>query len=258
MDNKLRRKRSGGGGQSSWKPRQLSELDKLPKPWHIEYWTDTAPLREGSSLPFTLRPLSSNKLDPLLDGKVGALRTPPSLPKLSKPVGLRSKTEENPSLSSKFSFDQMVLAREKALSSQDKSPTNPVEPKKPCFKYSALSLSKLAAVTSAPVVCKKQEVVAGDNNNNKTVVGNNNNNNNAVVGNNNNNSKTVVGNNNITRRWLLATITSQGHAARAWSQAPGSIIQRRNRKILTESIFREPQRPTKTILAVKVVPVPAI
>ena len=195
MDNKLRRKRSGGGGQS-WKPRQLSELDKLPKPWHIEYWTDTAPLREGSSLPFTLRPLSSNKLDPLLDGKVGALRTPPSLPKLSKPVGLRSKTEEKPSLSSKFSFDQMVLAREKALSSQDKSPTNPVEPKKPGFKYSASStqLSK----TSAPVVCKKQEVVAGDNNNNKTVVGNNNNNNKAVVSN-NNNKEVVVGNNNKPR-----------------------------------------------------------
>ena len=196
MDNKLRRKRSGGGGQSSWKPRQLSELDKLPKPWHIEYWTDTAPLREGSSLPFTLRPLSSNKPDPLLDGKVGALRPPPSLPKLSKPVGLRSKTEENPSLSSKFSFDQMVLAREKALSSQDKSPTNPVEPKKPGFKYSASStqLSK----TSAPVVCKKQEVVAGDNNNNKTVVGNSNNNNKTVVGN-NNNKEVVVGNNNKPR-----------------------------------------------------------
>ena len=192
MDNKLRRKRSGGGAQS-WKPRQLSELDKLPKPWHIEYWTDTAPLREGSSLPFTLRPLSSNKPDPLLDGKVGALRPPPSLPKLSKPVELRSKTEEKTSLSSKFSFDQMVLAREKALSSQDKSPTNPVEPKKPGFKYSASStqLSK----TSAPVVCKKQEVVAGDNNNNKTVVGNNNNNNKTVVGN-NNNKEVFVGNNN--------------------------------------------------------------
>ena len=195
MDNKLRRKRSGGGGQS-WKPRQLSELDKLPKPWHIEYWTDTAPLREGSSLPFTLRTLSSNKLDPLLDGKVGALRPPPSLPKLSKPVELQSKSEEKASLSSKFSFDQMVLAREKALSSQDKSPTNPVEPKKPGFKYSASStqLSK----TSAPVVCKKQEVVAGDNNNNKTVVGNNNNNNKAVVGN-NNNKEVVVGNNNKPR-----------------------------------------------------------
>ena len=194
MDNKLRRKRSGGGGQSSWKPRQLSELDKLPKPWHIEYWTDTAPLREGSSLPFTLRPLSSNKPDPLLDGKVGALRPPPSLPKLSKPVELRSKTEEKPSLSSKFSFDQMVLAREKALSSQDKSPTNPVEPKKPGFKYSASSTQLFK--TSAPVVCKKQEVVAGDNNNNKTAVGNNDNNNKTVVGNNNNNNKTVVGNNN--------------------------------------------------------------
>ena len=103
-------------------------------------------------------------------------------------------------MSSKFSFDQMVLAREKALSSQDKSPTNPVEPKKPGFKYSASStqLSKLTAVTSAPVVCKKQEVVAGDNNNNKTVVGNNNNNNKTAVGN-NNNKEVVVGNNNKPR-----------------------------------------------------------
>ena len=97
-------------------------------------------------------------------------------------------------MSSKFSFDQMVLAREKALSSQDKSPTNPVEPKKPGFKYSASSTQLFK--TSTPVVCKKQEVVAGDNNNNKTAVGNNDNNNKTVVGNNNNNNKTVVGNNN--------------------------------------------------------------
>ena len=158
LDNKLRRGRSEGGLQSSWKPRQLSELDKLPKPWHTEYWTDKT-LVEGSSLPFTLRPLASSKPDPLLDGKVGALQPPPSLPQLSKPVE-SSKQEEKPTLSPKFSFDQMVMAREKALSSTDKSPT-PVEPKKPGFKYSGSStqVSKAAAV---PVVCKKQEQVVAN------------------------------------------------------------------------------------------------
>ena len=158
LDNKLRRGRSEGGLQSSWKPRQLSELDKLPKPWHTEYWTDRT-LVEGSSLPFTLRPLASSKPDPLLDGKVGALQPPPSLPQLSKPVE-SSKQEEKPTLSPKFSFDQMVMAREKALSSKDKSPT-PVEPKKPGFKYSGSStqVSKAAAV---PVACKRQEQVVAN------------------------------------------------------------------------------------------------
>ena len=119
LDNKLRQKRTEGGLQSSWKARQLSELEKLPKPWHTEYWTDST-LLEGSSMPFTLRPLASSKPDPLLDGKVGALQPPPSFPQLPKSVESR-KPEEKSSLSPKFSFDQMVLAREKALSSKDKS-----------------------------------------------------------------------------------------------------------------------------------------
>ena len=162
LDNKLRRKRSEGGLQSSWKPRQLSELDKLPKPWHTEYWTDST-LLEGSSLPFTVRPLASSKPDPLLDGKVGALQPPPSLPQLPKSVELR-KEEETPSLSPKFSFDQMVLAREKALPSKDKSPIR-VETKKPGFRYSGSStqVSTVAKVPpSVPVVCAKQEKVVGN------------------------------------------------------------------------------------------------
>ena len=162
LDNKLRRKRSEGGLQSSWKPRQLSELDKLPKPWHTEYWTDST-LLEGSSLPFTVRPLASSKPDPLLDGKVGALQPPPSLPQLPKSVELR-KEEETPSLSPKFSFDQMVLAREKALPSKDKSPIR-VEAKKPGFRYSGSStqVSTVAKVPpSVPVVCAKQEKVVGN------------------------------------------------------------------------------------------------
>ena len=162
LDNKLRRKRTEGGLQSSWKPRQLSELDKLPKPWHIEYWTDRT-LLEGSSLPFTLRPLASSKPDPLLDGKVGALQPPPSLPQLPKSVEPR-KQEEKSSLSPKFSFDQMVLAREKALPPKEKSPIR-VEPKKPGFKYSGSStqLSKVAAPSCVPVVCKKQEKAVVEN-----------------------------------------------------------------------------------------------
>ena len=161
LDNKLRQGRTGSGVQSSWKPRQLSELDKLPKPWHTEYWTDNT-LLEGSSLPFTLRSLTSSKTDPLLDGKVGALQPPPSLPQLPKSVESR-KQEEKSSLSPKFSFDQMVMAREKALSCEDKNPA-PVEPKKPGFKYSGSStqMSKVAALQSTPVVCKKQEVVVGN------------------------------------------------------------------------------------------------
>ena len=156
LDNKLRRKRTEGGLQSSWKPRQLSELDKLPKPWHTEYWTDRT-LVEGSSLPFTLRPLASGKPDPLLDGKVGALQPPPSLPQLPKSAESR-KPEEKSSFSPKFSFDQMVLAREKALPSKEKSQI-PVEPKKPGFKYSGSStqVSKVANLPSVAVVCKKQE-----------------------------------------------------------------------------------------------------
>ena len=57
----------------------------------------------------------------------------------------------------------MVMAREKALSSEDKNPA-PVEPKKPGFKYSGSStqMSKVAALPSTPVVCKKQEVVVGN------------------------------------------------------------------------------------------------
>ena len=165
LDNKLRRKRSEGGLESSWKPRQLSELDKLPKPWHTEYWTDST-LLEGSSLPFTLRPLASSisKPDPLLDRKVGALQPPPSLPELPKSVELR-KEEETPSSSPKFSFDEMVLAREKALPSKDKSPI-PVERKKPGFRYSGSSaqVSTVAKVlpASVPVVCAKQEKVVGN------------------------------------------------------------------------------------------------
>ena len=62
----------------------------------------------------------------------------------------------------KFSFDQMVMAREKAMTSKEKSP--PVETKKPGFKYSGSS-TQLSRVTSlsnfAPGVNKKQEEVNG-------------------------------------------------------------------------------------------------
>ena len=157
LDNKLRRGRTEGGVH--WKPRQLLELDKLPKPWHNEYWTDKGHL-EGSSLPFTLRPMTSSKPDLLLDGKVGLLQPPPNLPKHQRPVEQPKKQEEKST--PKFSFDQMVLAREKAMTSKEKSP--PVETKKPGFKYSGSS-TQLSRVTSlsnvAPGVNKKQEEING-------------------------------------------------------------------------------------------------
>ena len=63
----------------------------------------------------------------------------------------------------KFSFDEMVLARERALPSKEKSPIS-VESKKARFKYSGSStqVSKVAALPSAPLVCKRQEEEIGN------------------------------------------------------------------------------------------------
>merc|ERR1740131_472241 len=102
--------------------------------------------------------MASSKPDLLLDGKVGLLQPPPNLPKHQKPVEQPRKQEEKST--PKFSFDQMVLAREKAMTSKEKSP--PVETKKPGFKYTGSS-TQLSRVTSlsnfAPGVNKKQEEV---------------------------------------------------------------------------------------------------
>ena len=87
--------------------------------------------------------MASSKPDLLLDGKVGLLQPPPNLPKHQKPVEQPRKQEEKST--PKFSFDQMVLAREKAMASKEKSP--PVETKKPGFKYSGSS-TQLSRVTS--------------------------------------------------------------------------------------------------------------
>ena len=105
--------------------------------------------------------MTSSKPDLLLDGKVGLLQPPPNLPKHQRPVEQPKKQEEKST--PKFSFDQMVLAREKAMTSKEKSPT--VETKKPGFKYSGSS-TQLSRVTSlsnfAPAGSnKKQEEVNG-------------------------------------------------------------------------------------------------
>ena len=104
--------------------------------------------------------MASSKPDLLLDGKVGLLQPPPNLPKHQKPVEQPQKQEEKST--PKFSFDQMVMAREKAMTSKEKSP--PIETNKPGFKYSGSS-TQLSRVTSlsnfTPGVNKKQEDIKG-------------------------------------------------------------------------------------------------